>query len=65
MYADGADYGRQGKRTPLDLVLTFGGAADELQAATWLAEKLGPATWPSNSTPPGPVPLAAESSVHG
>jgi hypothetical protein len=38
---DGADYGRQGKRTPLDLVLEFGGAPDELAAAAWLAEWLG------------------------
>lgn len=39
--ADGCDGGREGKRTPLDLVLEFGGAPDELRAAEWLAEKLG------------------------
>lgn len=38
---DGADYGRQGKRTPIDLVLEFGGAPDELAAARWLADRLG------------------------
>lgn len=38
---DGKDYGREGKRTPVDLVLEFGGAPNELTAATWLAERLG------------------------
>jgi P4 family phage/plasmid primase-like protien len=38
---DGRDYGREGRRTPLDVVLTFGGVADELAAAEWLADRLG------------------------
>jgi hypothetical protein len=37
---DRRDYGREGKRTPIDLVLEFGGAPDELHAAVWLAERL-------------------------
>src|SRR4051794_7622898 len=32
---------RRGKRTPIDLVMEFGGAADATQAARWLAERLG------------------------
>ena len=32
---------RHGKRTPIDLVMEFGGAADASQAARWLAERLG------------------------
>jgi len=32
---------RQGKRTPIDLVMEHGRAADALQAARWLAEQLG------------------------
>jgi hypothetical protein len=32
---------RQGKRTPIDLVMEHGEAADALQAARWLAELLG------------------------
>jgi predicted P-loop ATPase len=38
---DRRDNGREGKRTPIDLVLEFGGAPDELHAAAWLAERLG------------------------
>jgi predicted P-loop ATPase len=32
---------RDGKRTPIDLVIEHGGAANAKQAATWLADRLG------------------------
>jgi hypothetical protein len=32
---------KEGKRTPIDLVIEHGGVSDALQAARWLAERLG------------------------
>ena len=55
-----ADIGdpRQGKRTPIDIVLEFGGAANVLDAAKWLADRVG------GENPFTPDPVAAESQAN-